>query len=101
MRGNQTLRSSMMTRSNTDGCLHRKGDAGTFCGGGGESEGLERRRVMQDGKSSSQRLLSLKSTDRKTPAVLLSSKDEAMRWNMGSTCGGRRFENHTRPAGIE
>lgn len=56
---------------------------------------------MQDGKSSSQRLLSLKSTDRKTPAVLLSSKDEAMRWNMGSSCGGRRFENHTRPAGME
>lgn len=53
-------------------------------------------RLMEEGKSSSQRLFSLKSTERKTPAVLLSSKDEAMRWNMGSTCGGRSFEKQTR-----
>lgn len=59
--------------------LPMKGDAGTPCGGGGEQEGLDCRRVMYDGKSSSQRLLSLNRTDRKTPAVLLSSKDEAIR----------------------
>lgn len=40
---------------------------------------------MWEGKRSSQRLSSLNNTDRKTPAVLLSSKDDAMRWNMGST----------------
>lgn len=68
--------------------LRRKGDAGTLRGGGAGSEGPDRSSVMSEGKSSSQRLFSLKSTGRKTPAVLLSSKDEAMRWNTGSTCVG-------------
>lgn len=55
------------------------GDAETLCGGGGEYEDWDCSRVKLEGKSSSQRLLSLKRTDRKTPAVLLSSKEEAIR----------------------
>lgn len=100
MRPSRRSEGGLGTTSGLSSCLHRKGDAGTFCGGGGGLAGLDCRRVMWDGKSSSQRLFSLKSTDRKTPAVLLSSKDEAIRWNMGSTCVGRRSENHTRTDNI-
>lgn len=62
------------------------GDAETFwwdtCTGGG----CDFSKVMCEGKRSSQQLSSLNSTERKTPAVLFSSKEAAIRWNMGSTC---------------
>lgn len=63
-----------------------KGEASACCIGEGELANLDFSRVMWEGNLSSQLLSSLKSTDRNTPAVLFSSKDAAMRWNMGSTC---------------
>lgn len=62
------------------------GEAGTFWWGTCTGGGCVFSKVICEGKRSSQRLSSLKSTERNTPAVLFSSKEAAMRWNMGSTC---------------
>lgn len=86
------LEQSVMCRAG----LPVNGEAGTCWWGTGTGGGCDFSKVICEGKRSSQRLSSLKSTERNTPAVLFSSKEAAMRWNMGSTCTKNAFRSSCR-----
>ncbi len=69
------------------------GEAGTCWRGTCTGGSCDFSKVICEGKRSSQRLSSLNSTERNTPAVLFSSKEAAILWNMGSTCAKECFRS--------